>query len=142
MAYISQADKAKIANQIKPLLKQFGLKGSLSIQNHSTIVLTVKSGAIDFIGNYIEADRNKSYAKNMSEDQVAYIRKTNNIRVNTYWFQEHFTGVAKEFLIKAIAALRSAGWYDNSDAMTDYFDVKYYIDIKIGRWDQPYTVST
>lgn len=141
MAYISQEDKAKIAAQIKPLLKQYGVKGSLSIQNHSTIVLTLKSGSIDFIGNYIEADRNKSYAKKMSEDQVAYIRETNNIHVNTYWFQEHFTGVAKEFLTNAIAALKSAGWYDNSDIMTDYFNTAYYFDINIGKWDKPYIVE-
>jgi len=29
-------------------------------------------------------------------------------------------------------------WYDNSDAMTDYFDTAYYTNIRIGKWDKPY----
>jgi hypothetical protein len=29
-------------------------------------------------------------------------------------------------------------WYDRSDAMTDYFDTAYYIDIQAGDWAVPY----
>ena len=29
-------------------------------------------------------------------------------------------------------------WYDNSDAMTDYFDTAYYTHINVGKWDKPY----
>ncbi len=28
--------------------------------------------------------------------------------------------------------------YDNSDIMTDYFDVAWYVDINIGKWNKPY----
>ena len=52
MAYMNQQMKAKIAALLKPILKKYGVKGSLSVRNHSTICLTVKSGKIDFIGNY------------------------------------------------------------------------------------------
>jgi hypothetical protein len=141
MAYMNQERKAKIATALKPVLAKFGVKGSLSVRNHSTIVLNVKSGKIDFIENFIEADINKPYAKNMSADQVAYIRKNRNLDVNPYWFQEHFTGKAKEFLTQAFAAMKSAGWYDNSDAQTDYFDTAYYVDVNIGKWNKPYVVT-
>lgn len=30
------------------------------------------------------------------------------------------------------------GWYDNSDAMTDYFDTAYYLHLSIGSWNKPY----
>ena len=30
------------------------------------------------------------------------------------------------------------GWYDNSDAMIDYFDTAYYMDISVGDWNKPY----
>jgi hypothetical protein len=138
---MNQERKAKIATALKPVLAKFGVKGSLSVRNHSTIVLNVKSGKIDFIENFIEADINKPYAKNMSADQVAYIRKNRNLDVNPYWFQEHFTGKAKEFLTQAFAAMKSAGWYDNSDAQTDYFDTAYYVDVNIGKWNKPYVVT-
>ena len=61
--------------------------------------------------------------------------------MNPYWFQDHFDGKAKAFLTEAFKALKSADYYDNSDAMTDYFDTAYYFGIGIGRWDKPYTVT-
>jgi len=127
MAYMNQEKKAKIASLIKPLLKQYGIKGSLAVRHHSKIVLNIKSGPIDFISNI-----------NESEPQY---RAKDHIQVNPYWFQEHFTGVAKEFLAKAFDALKSAGYYNNSDAMTDYFDTAYYYDINIGKWDKPYELT-
>jgi hypothetical protein len=62
--------------------------------------------------------------------------------VNQFWFHEHYDGEAKAFLTEAIDALKSADYYDRSDAMTDYFDTAYYMDINIGRWDKPYVVTT
>jgi outer membrane protease len=114
MAYMNQEKKAKIAAKIKPLLKRYGLKGSLAVRNHSTIVLNLKSGKIDFGGD--------------------------RIQVNTYWAHEHYTGVAKEFLVQAIKELKSADWYDESDAQVDYFNTAYYVDINVGQWDKPYQI--
>jgi hypothetical protein len=140
MAWMNQTRKAKIAQALKPVLAKYGVKGSLSVRNHSTICLTVKSGKIDFIENYIKTDAEKPYAKHFSEDQVAYIRKNQSIDVNPYWFQDHFTGKAKAFLTEALQALKSADWYDESDAQTDYFNIAYYVDLNIGKWNKPYQV--
>jgi hypothetical protein len=112
MAYMNQEKKTKIAAKIKPLLKQYGLKGSLAVRNHSTIVLNIKSGKINFGKDYIQ--------------------------VNTYWVDKNYDGVAREFLEKAVKALKSADWYNNSDSMTDYFDTAYYVDVNIGQWNKPY----
>lgn len=138
MAYMNQERKAIIAAKLKPVLKKYGVKGSLRVRNHHAIALTVKSGPIDFIGNYIETDRAKAYAKYMDDQTVARLRENQSLDVNQYWYQEHFTGTAKAFLAEAFDALKAAGWYNNSDAMTDYFDTAYYFDINIGRWDKPY----
>ena len=32
-------------------------------------------------------------------------------------------------------------WYDKSDAMVDYFDTAYYVDINIGKWNKPYVFT-
>ena len=136
MAYISQADKAKIAAKIKPLLAKYGVKGTLSIRNHSAIVLTLKSGKIDFFGN-----TNRVCANSGRMNHGWQPNTSGNASVNRYWFHEHYDGAAKAFLTEAYKALMSADWYDNSDAMTDYFNTAYYMDINIGKWDKPYIVE-
>lgn len=137
MAYISQADKAKINTNLKPILKKYGVKGTLSIRNHSTIVLTLKSGKIDFIAN-----SNKVCGASHYQVSRGFTPNTSGYeQVNTYWYQDHYDGKAKAFIKEALAALKSAGWYDESDAMTDYFNTAYYIDINIGKWDKPYIVE-
>jgi hypothetical protein len=142
MAYMSQEKKAKIVAAVKPILKKFGLKGTFSVRNHSTIQLTLKSGKIDFVENYIQTDADKPYAKHFSPDQVAYIRKNQSIDINPYWFQDHFTGKAKQALTEIFAAMKKAGdWYDESDIQTDYFNTAYYVDVNVGKWNKPYIVE-
>lgn len=137
MAYINQAEKAKVTAALKPILAKYGVKGSLSIRNHSTLVLTLKSGKIDFIAN-----SNKVCGANHYQVSNGFTpNKDGHCSVNTYWYQEHYDGKAKAFLKEAIQAMKSAGWYDESDAQTDYFSIAYYIDINIGKWDKPYIVT-
>jgi len=50
MAYMNQDRKKKIAEKVKPILKKYGVKGSLKTDRLS-ITLTIKSGPIDFIGD-------------------------------------------------------------------------------------------
>jgi len=114
MAYMNQEKKSKIAAALKPVLAKYGMKGSLSVCRHSTIVLTLQSGAIDFDGKH---------------------------SVNIYWIAEQFNGVAKDFLLEALDALRSADWFDESDPMVDYYHTAYYVDINLGRWDKPYVYT-
>ena len=42
MAYVSQETKAKIVASVKPIMKKYGLKGTFSVHNHSTICLNLK----------------------------------------------------------------------------------------------------
>jgi len=137
MAYMNQERKAVITKALKPVLVKFGVKGSLSVRNHMSIVLTLKSGAIDFIGNSNRVCGNDFY-------QVARGFKPNTNgydQVNPYHFQNHYDGIAKEFLTEAFKALKAADWYDESDAMTDYFNTAYYFDINIGKWNKPYVLE-
>ena len=48
MAYIGQEKKKELAPRVKHILKKHGMKGTLSIDNYSTIRLTLQSGSIDF----------------------------------------------------------------------------------------------
>ena len=134
---MNQERKAKITKMLKPILAKYKVKGSLSVRNHSTIVLTLKSGAIDFIGNSNRVCGNNHYqvARGFKPETGGYSQ------VNPYWFQDHYDGDAKAFLTEAMNALKSADWYDESNAMIDYFNIAYYVDINIGKWNSPYIVQ-
>ena len=137
MAYMNQERKAKITKMLKPILAKYKVKGSLSVRNHSTIVLTLKSGAIDFIGN-----SNRVCGNDFYQVQRGFKPTTSGYdQVNPYWFQDHYDGKAKAFLTEAFKALKSADWYDESDAMIDYFNIAYYVDVNIGKWNSPYIVQ-
>lgn len=133
MAYMNQERKAKIASLLKPVLKKYGVKGTLAVRSHMTICLNIKSGSIDFIQNYNDTVQAQPGGFRNGSPVEKYIG------VNPYWYQDHFSGKAKEFLSEAFAALKGAEWYDNSDAMTDYFDTAYYVDVNVGSWNKPYT---
>ena len=140
MAYMSQERKQSLAPAIKAVLKKYGVKGTLAVRNHSTLVLNIKSGSIDFIENFIATDANVMHGRKMSQDQIDYIRKNRSLDVNPYWYKEHFSGKAKAFLSELFPAMNT-GNHDNSDIQTDYFDVGWYVDVNIGKWNKPYSVE-
>jgi hypothetical protein len=76
----------------------------------------------------------------MSEDQIAYLRKNQSVDVNPYWFKEHFSGVALSFLKEVFVAMNN-GNHDRSDIQSDYFDVGWYVDVNIGKWNSPYVLE-
>ena len=120
MAYVSQQLKRELAPSIKAVLKKYKMKGSIAVNNHSTLVVNLKSGVVDFQKDYSE-DKNYHY------------------QVNPYWFESHYEGVAKSFLTELFAAMKPADkWFDKSDAMIDYFHTAYYVDVNIGQWNKEY----
>jgi len=137
MAYMNQERKAVIAAAVKPVLKKYGLKGSLSVGNHSTIQLKLTSGPIDFIGNSNEfCGRNQRYQMHGFRPNT-----TGYEDVNVYWIHDHYEGVAREALEELHQALKTANWYDNTRSEIDYFDTAYYCSIRVGSWQKPYLVT-
>lgn len=137
MAYMSQDHKARIAAVIKPILKKYKVKGSLSVRHHSTLVLNIKSGPIDFIGNYNEVGSKQNH-RNFGH---GWQDVKGNIDVNPYWYKEHFTGEALEFLGEIIPAMYGPEYFDESDIQTDYFHCSHYIDVNVGKWDKDYELT-
>lgn len=138
MAYMNQDQKALIAPALKAILKKYNVKGTLAVRNHSTLVLNIKSGSIDFIDNYNTTVSKTS--RYLAEPQN-FRKAEDSIDVNPYWYHEHFEGNALNFLKEVMHVMKGSEWYDNSDIQSDYFDTAYYIDINIGRWNKPYVVA-
>ena len=141
MAYVSQDLKKKIAPSIKAVLKKYKVKGTIAVRHHSTLVVNLKEGQIDFIENFLGMPQRPNLSPRMDEKQIQYLRDSGRIDVNPYWYHEHFSGKAKAFLTELFAAMKPAGvWYDRSDAMVDYFDTAYYVDVNVGKYGKPYVV--
>lgn len=114
MAYISQEMKKNLAPAIKAVLKEFGVKGTISIYNYSSIVVTLKEGAVDFGRDHFQIHHSHGSS---------------------------FSGNARSFVEKIFVAMKGGEWYDNSDAMTDYFDTAYYMRVNVGNWETPYKLT-
>lgn len=127
MAYIDQETKKQVAPAIKAVLQKYGMKGSIAIRNHSTLVVNIKSGKLDIMGNW--CDQNKPVTRPTSLD------------VNVYWIDTHYTGKVRDFLNELVAAMKIPSWKDDSDIQTDYFNTTYYNDINVGNWNKPYILE-
>lgn len=137
MAYMSQERKKAIQVKVKPILAKYGMKGTLSVRHHSTLVLNLTAGPIDFAGDVNQDARSASgNAPRTAED----IRQPYALSINPYWYQEHYVGKSLEFLKEIFTALNE-GNHDRSDLQSDYFDVGWYVDVNVGKYDKPYQVT-
>ena len=118
MAYVSQADKKRLAPGIKAVLAKYDMKGTIAVRNHRTLVVKLRSGRIDF-SPYMHA-------------------RDTHIDVNVYWIDSHYRGVARDFLNELLDAMKGDQYFNDDDAMTDYFSRSHYTDIEVGAWNKPY----
>ncbi|URC15324.1 hypothetical protein GD1_200 [Paraglaciecola Antarctic GD virus 1] len=116
MAYMSQESKKEMAPAIKAVLKKYKMKGSIGVRHYSTLVVNISAGPIDF----------------------GKIHRS----VNEHYIEKHYAHipVAQAFLTELNDACQ-VGNYNNSDIMTDYFDVGHYVNINIGKWDKEYILT-
>ena len=135
MAYMSQEKKAKIAPKIKAILAKYKVKGSLAVRNHSTLCLNIKSGSIDFIGNF-----NKTISADHYLVSRGFTPAEKYLSVNPYRYDNHFSGKALAFMQEVFAAMND-GNHDRSDIQSDYFDVGWYVDVNVGQWDKQYILE-
>lgn len=132
MAYMSQEKKQQLAPAIKKVLAKYNMKGTLGVNHSSTLVLNIKSGPLDIVGQYNArgAKRAELYGDKW--------HSVDHCDVHTNDAKE-YTGQESEF-IKEIVAVMNVGNWDNSDIQTDYFDVGWYTTIHVGNWDKPYAL--
>ena len=125
MAYIDANDVAAIRKELKAAFPgwKFGVRkgaGSLSVD------VTVLQGTVDFSENL----------------QNGYCQ------VNQYWINDHWKDEAARTVLNRINEImhhapgRAGGkkFYDNSDAMIDYFDTAFYTHLQIGAWNKNYAL--
>ena len=101
MAYVSQEMKKELAVGIKKVLKKYGCKGNIGVKNHMSLYVDVMEGPIDF-GSGTHGDKYH--------------------QINTYWIDDHWSGIARQFLNELLTAMKGKNYYNNDNAQFDYFD--------------------
>ncbi len=124
MAYMNQEKKVKIAAALKKVVPA-DWKYTLGVDNHSTIVMTITSAPVNLLA---KAQANSEYVKD-------------NFQVNQFYPEKSFDGRTLETVMKILDALNLNN-HDNSDIMTDYFDVGHYVNLNIGRWNKPFVCTS
>ena len=117
MAYVSKEIKKELAPAIKKVLAEYGVKGTIKVDHHSTLIVTLRKVPAGLFTT-----------KEFTGD------------VNIYWIDEHFTGVARKFLTELLSAMKGDKWFDKSDAQIDYFCTAWYNEIKFGEYNKPVEV--
>ena len=114
MAYVQKELKAKVAGLLKEITPK-GWRYSLSVKHHSTLVLTIQSAPVDLT------------AERFCGHNERQIRNT--------------APAGHADLFVSIFKAMNCDNYNNSDLMTDYFDIGYYTEINIGTREKPYKVK-
>ena len=117
MAYISTQKVAEIRSNLK---KEFPeIKFSVVRRNHSAVDVTILKSPYDFRPDSL---KDREY-----------------LSVNSYWFKDH--GYKHPDILNRIIEIANEGNHNNSDVMTDYFDVGWYFDLNLGQWNKPFQVA-
>jgi hypothetical protein len=125
MAYMNQERKSLLAAELKKVVPH-GWKYSLAVRHHSTVVMTITEAPFDLLASL-----------NLREGQA----RPTSVSVNTHHVRHHFEDECVADVFEAIASALNTGNHDRSDSQSDYFDVGWYVDVRVGRWDKPFTVS-
>jgi len=122
MAYIKSEQVKEMRNKIKEMYpaKQ-GWKFSITREHYSIVRCEILSAPIE-----LRLDNSRT-----------------NESVNDFYIESRYDGknnIATEIL-KNINNILNFNNFDNSDVMTDYFNVGHYVNISIGAWDKPFELK-
>ncbi len=135
MAYISQELKKTLTPAIKSVLAKYGMKGTVGIQHHDTLVVTIKSGTLDLIGNHVK------YSESVGRqfpDGIPTSLSVDQHYAREVAVEDIFDETVKNFYDELFVAIKGDTWFDKSNIKTDCFNTEYYIDVNIGKFDNPY----
>jgi hypothetical protein len=113
MAYMSTEHAKIIRDNLKKEFPEF--KFSIKKRHSSSIVVSILSSPLDF-------------SKDIEKSGYDYVQLNHHYLEN----YEHTD------VLKKIYDIINTGNHDNSDAMTDYFDVGFYVHMNIGEFEKPY----
>lgn len=128
MAYVSQDRKKLLAAAVAKVMPK-DWKYTMRVRAHSTIVLTIRQAPVDLVKQAVDYSPDK-----LSIGQGQYYLQINTSHPDLYYS----SGSNTYKIIRDILEALNSGNHDNSDAMTDYFDVGWYVELGIGEYNSPF----
>lgn len=128
MAYINAEDVKAIRKELKEAFPKFKF-GVRKTSSGMRVDVTIKQGPTDF-SDIFRGDR---YAQINPYHTGMYGEHSN--------FFEQVLDIMKTAPMRGNGYNKDTGWYDKSDAMTDYFDTAYYMSLNVGDFNKPYACS-
>ena len=137
MAYISTDDVKHIRNELKKELPQY--KFSVVRDHHSSVSISLMKGPAFNDYEYFDRYNNTTTTANLGDGEHHQI---NQYHLENFYGKENAEILGKIDSIAHTAPAKNGGkvWYNDSDIMTDYFDIAYYIHISVGKWNKSYEV--
>ena len=120
MAYLNKDQVKQTREALKVAFPDFKFMVRRSNGGSGSINVSIMSGPVDF-------------------GDLDMPKAVNPYHIGTF-FEDHQVRFL-EAVVKVIKYGTDRQWYDRSDAMTDYFDTAFYLDVELGRWGkvpQPY----
>ena len=137
MAFISAEDVKHIRNELKKELPQY--KFSVVRDHHSSVTISLMKGPAFKVHEYFDRYAQETKIGNLSDGE--------HHQINQHWLEEFYGKenakvLDKIHVIAKTAPAKNGGkvWYNDSDAMIDYFDIAYYIHINVGKWNKQYEI--
>lgn len=137
MAYMSQENKKALAPAIQAVLKKYNTKGTIGVDNLSTLVVNVRESKMDLVGT-----ENKNRMSRAFQREIEFYAVDGSFSVSNHGTVESARKVGDDEVANFYDELLNAmngittetvnANYNNSDLMTDYHDVGYYITINVG----------
>lgn len=142
MAYISKEQVKAKSIALKAINKKYNVKATFSGSNSSTLQLTISSGSLDFIDNYLMNLKPSGINTQEYLDQhlIPQVLKDQYLQINHYYLSDWFSSSPLMYL-EEVKELMLEGWWDKSDLQTDYFNCAFYIRMQVGRWDKGYALT-
>ena len=136
MAYISTDDVKHIRNTLKKELPQF--KFSVVRDHHSSVTIALMKGPAFKDYEYFDRYTHETKIGTLNEDH----HQINQYHLEDLYGKENAKVLDKIHSIALTAPANNGGkvWYNNSDAMIDYFDTAYYVHIEVGKWNKQYEI--
>jgi hypothetical protein len=113
MAYISKDEVKNVREMLKKEFPKF--KFAVAGGNSNSLSVSIMKGPEDF-----------------SE----ITDKWSNASINEFHLYQY--GRFEKLFAKMLKVMKSQNWFDESDSMTDYFHIAYYLHLSIGKWNKPY----
>ena len=134
MAYISTDDVKKIRVALKNEMPQY--KFSVVRDWHGSVTISMMKGPafaeFEYFDRYAGEYKKGTLGQNDGYDQI-----------NTYHTGDFYGKENAKIFDKIVQIAKTAPtkkWYDDSDAMTDYFDTAFYIHLNVGKFGKDYEV--